>query len=39
MQEKSVNSNAKDDMIFAFIIVQQIMAGLSSAVSEEENYH
>jgi hypothetical protein len=36
MQEEIVNSNAMDDMIVAFTMVQQIMTGLSSAASEEE---
>jgi hypothetical protein len=36
MQKEIVNCNAMDDMFVAFTIVQQIMTGLSSAVSEEE---
>jgi hypothetical protein len=36
MQEEIVNSIAMDDMFVAFIMVQQIMTGFSSAASEEE---
>jgi hypothetical protein len=38
MQEEIVKSNAMDDMFVAFTMVQQIMTGLSSAASEEENF-
>jgi hypothetical protein len=36
VQAKNVNSNAMDDMSVTFTMVQQIMTGLSGAVSEEE---
>jgi hypothetical protein len=36
VQAKIVNSNAMDDTIVAFALVQQIMTGLSDATSEEE---
>jgi hypothetical protein len=36
MQEEIVNSDAIDDRLIAFTMVQQIMTGLSSAASEEE---
>jgi hypothetical protein len=40
MQEEIVNtrSNAMDDIFVAFTMVQQIMTGFSSAVSEEEKF-
>jgi hypothetical protein len=37
MQEEMLKSNAMDHMFVAFTVVQQIMTGLSSAASEEEN--
>jgi hypothetical protein len=37
MHKEIVNSNAVDDMFFAFTMVQQIMIGLSRAASEEVN--
>lgn len=36
MQAKCVNSNTIDDMFIAFTMAQQIMIGLSGAMSEEE---
>jgi hypothetical protein len=36
VQEKTVNSNAMDDVFVAFNMVQQIMTGLSRAASEED---
>jgi hypothetical protein len=36
MHEEIVNSNAMDDMLVAFTVVQQIMTRLSGTVSEEE---
>jgi hypothetical protein len=38
MQEEVINSNEMDDMFIAFTMVQQILAGLSSAASEEEKF-